>query len=108
MLHAASFSALAGIRHGLFTRAGAVSDGPARRIGAAHAGWRGALAGLLEATLDAMERAGADRSRIAAALGPMIRQPSYEVGPDLVARFSAADDANARFFQPAPRAGHAL
>ena len=55
-----------------------------------------------------MERCGADRGRIAAAIGPMIRQSSYEVGPDLVARFSTADDANARFFKPALRAGHAL
>ena len=83
-------------------------DESARVIGAAHAGWRGALTGVIEATLDAMERCGADRGRIAAAIGPMIRQPSYEVGPDLVARFSAADDANARFFKPALRAGHAL
>ena len=83
-------------------------DDRARVIGAAHAGWRGALTGVIEATLDAMERCGADRGRIAAAIGPMIRQPSYEVGPDLVARFSAADDANARFFKPASRTGHAL
>jgi YfiH family protein len=83
-------------------------DESARVIGAAHAGWRGALTGVLEATLDAMERCGADRSRIAAALGPMIRQPNYEVGPDFIARFSAADGTNERFFKPAPRAGHAL
>jgi YfiH family protein len=83
-------------------------DERARVIGAAHAGWRGALTGVIEATLDAMERCGADRGRITAALGPMIRQASYEVGPDLVARFSSADEANARFFKPSPRAGHAL
>jgi len=83
-------------------------DESARVIGAAHAGWRGALTGVIEATLDAMERCGADRGRIVAAVGPMIRQSNYEVGPDLVARFSAADDANARFFKPASRTGHAL
>jgi YfiH family protein len=83
-------------------------DDRARVVGAAHAGWRGALTGLIEATLDAMERCGADRGRIVAAVGPMIRQPSYEVGPDLVARFSAADDANERFFKPSPRPDHAL
>src|SRR5215469_9698101 len=55
----------------------------ARVIGAAHAGWRGALTGILEATIAAMERLGAARERIRAALGPMIHQPSYEVGPDL-------------------------
>jgi YfiH family protein len=83
-------------------------DDRARVVGAAHAGWRGALTGLIEATLDAMERCGADRGRIVAAVGPMIRQPSYEVGSDLVARFSAADDANERFFKPSPRPDHAL
>jgi len=56
-------------------------------VGAAHAGWRGAFTGVLEATLDAMERCGAARSRIAVALGPMIQQRSYEVGPEFVARF---------------------
>jgi hypothetical protein len=84
------------------------ADPQARVIGAAHAGWRGALAGVLEATLGAMETLGAERSRISAALGPMIRQPSYEVGPELVARFVAADRQNARFFSSATRAGHSL
>jgi polyphenol oxidase len=77
-------------------------------IGAAHAGWRGALSGVVDATVDAMERLGAARGKIRAALGPMIRQPNYEVGPDLVGRFAAADPASADFFRPAPRAGHAL
>ena len=72
----------------------------AQVIGAAHAGWRGALAGVLEATIVAMERLGAARSRIVAAAGPMIRQPNYEVGPDLVEQFLAADAGNARFFVP--------
>jgi polyphenol oxidase len=77
-------------------------------IGAAHAGWRGALAGVAEATVEVMERLGAERAQIRAALGPMIRQPNYEVGPDLIARFAAEDPAHARFFVPAARSGHAL
>jgi YfiH family protein len=76
-------------------------------IGAAHAGWRGAFHGVLEATIDAMERCGADRNRVVAALGPMIRQPNYEVGPEFVARFTAADAANERYFKPSARADHA-
>ena len=83
-------------------------DPDARVIGAAHAGWKGALTGVLEATIAAMERLGASRARIVAALGPMIRQPSYEVGPDFVARFSADDAENRRFFVPATRDGHAM
>ena len=55
-----------------------------------------------------MERLGAKRSQIHAALGPMIRQDNYEVGPDLIARFAAEDPGSDRFFRPAPRAGHAL
>jgi YfiH family protein len=85
-----------------------LADGEARVIGAAHAGWRGALAGVTDATIAAMERLGAERRRIVAALGPMIHQPNYEVGDDLVDRFRAADAANRRFFRPAGRDGHAL
>src|SRR5215472_1477944 len=84
------------------------ADAQAGVVGAAHAGWRGALSGVLEATVAALERCGAERSRIVVALGPMIRQASYEVGPELMARFAAADAGNARFFTPSPRAGHAL
>jgi polyphenol oxidase len=84
------------------------ADVQARVVGAAHAGWRGALSGIAEATLDAMERLGASRSRIRAALGPMIRQASYEVGPDLISRFAADDPDSGRFFAPAARDGHAL
>jgi YfiH family protein len=75
-------------------------------VGAAHAGWRGALAGVTDATVAAMERLGAARERIVAAIGPMIRQPNYEVGPDLMDHFIAADPANRRFFAPAAREGH--
>jgi polyphenol oxidase len=77
-------------------------------IGAAHAGWRGALTGVIEATVAAMERLGAARGQIRAAIGPMIRQTSYEVGPDLVARFRAEDPAASRFFAPAKREAHAM
>ena len=85
-----------------------LADATAGVIAAAHAGWRGAATGILEATIAAMERCGADRARIRAALGPTIRQPNYEVGPEFVTRFKAEDGTNARFFQPASRADHAL
>ena len=85
-----------------------LADQQAGVIGAAHAGWRGAATGILEATIAAMERCGADRARMVAAIGPTIRQPNYEVGPEFVARFTAEDGANARFFQPSPRPDHAL
>lgn len=77
-------------------------------IGAAHAGWKGALTGVLEATIAAMEKLGAQRQRIRAALGPLIRQPNYEVGAEFVERFKAADTANERFFVPSGKAGHAM
>ncbi len=77
-------------------------------IGAAHAGWRGALTGIVEATVAAMEQLGADRTRIHAVLGPMIRQRNYEVGPDLISRFTAEDSDSGRFFIPAQREGHAM
>jgi purine-nucleoside/S-methyl-5'-thioadenosine phosphorylase / adenosine deaminase len=84
------------------------ADAQAGVVGAAHAGWKGALTGVLEATIDAMEKLGADRARVGAVLGPMIRQPNYEVGPEFVDRFMAADGANRRFFAPSPRAQHAM
>ncbi len=84
------------------------ADAQARVVGAAHAGWRGALTGVIEATVAAMERLGAARGRIVAAAGPMIRQPNYEVGPEFITTFKAADAVNERFFQPGPRAGHPL
>jgi YfiH family protein len=85
-----------------------LADPQARVIGAAHAGWRGALTGVVEATVEAMERLGAKRSQIRAAIGPMIRQSNYEVGADLIARFTAEDRASNRFFSPGSRPGHAL
>ncbi|HKY95187.1 MAG TPA: laccase domain-containing protein, partial [Kiloniellales bacterium] len=66
----------------------------------AHAGWKGALSGVAEATLDAMERLGADRRRVRAAIGPAIGLKSYEVGPEFPAPFLAQDPANATFFLP--------
>jgi polyphenol oxidase len=83
-----------------------IADAQARVIGAAHAGWRGALAGVTDAAIAAMERLGAARQRMVAALGPMIRQPNYETGTDLWDRFLADDPANARFFRPSTRERH--
>lgn len=73
-------------------------DPAARVIGAAHAGWKGAIGGVLEATLDAMSRLGADRTRMQAGIGPCIAQRSYEVGPEFPAPFLAEDENNARYF----------
>jgi polyphenol oxidase len=84
------------------------ADGEAGVVGATHSGWKGALGGVLEATIAAMEKLGAKRDRIRAALGPMIRQENYEVGPEFVARFTAADAANEQYFAPSQKAGHAL
>ena len=83
-----------------------LADVQAGVIGAAHAGWKGALAGVTDATIVAMEALGAKRERIAAAIGPCIAQVSYEVDDDFEARFVVADTFNARFFKLG-RAGHA-
>src|SRR5207244_11340617 len=69
------------------------ADAQAGVIGAAHAGWRGALSGVIEATVTAMEKLGATRARIVAAIGPLIRQTNYEVGPEFVERFKEGDAA---------------
>jgi polyphenol oxidase len=74
------------------------SDPKARVIGAAHAGWRGVASGVLEATVDAMERIGATRSNIAAVIGPTISQRAYEVGPEFYDQFVDESASNARFF----------
>jgi polyphenol oxidase len=84
------------------------ADPAARIVGAAHAGWRGALTGVLEATVKAMEGLGADPGRIHAGIGPCIAQASYEVGPEFPAPFLAEHAGNAAFFVPAPRTGHFL
>lgn len=75
-------------------------------VGAAHAGWRGAVAGVLEATVAAMVALGALHARIAAAIGPCIAQESYEVGADLRDAVLTRDTRDARFFAPGRRAGH--
>ncbi len=82
-----------------------LADTEARVIGAAHAGWRGALAGVLEATVAAMVRLGAEAERIAAAIGPCIAQASYEVAADLRDPVLAGEAADARFFGPGTRDG---
>ncbi len=71
-------------------------------IGAAHAGWRGALGGVLDATVRAMTALGAEPARIRAGFGPAIAQASYEVGPEFPAPFMAQDPRNERFFIGAP------
>jgi YfiH family protein len=73
-------------------------DAKAGVIGAAHAGWRGALDGVLDATLDAMEALGAKRADIHAAIGPSISQRAYEVGQEFLERFMDDDPGNAQFF----------
>lgn len=83
-----------------------LADAEAQVIGAAHAGWRGAIDGVTDATVAAMERLGARRDRIAAVTGPCIGRRSYEVGAEFIARFVSADPANERFFVDG-RAGHA-
>ena len=83
-----------------------LADVQAGVIGAAHAGWKGALAGVTDSTIAAMEALGAKRERIAAAIGPCIAQASYEVDDDFEARFVVADTFNARFFKLG-REGHA-
>ena len=83
-------------------------DPNARVIGAAHAGWKGALAGVVEATVAAMEELGAKRDNVVAALGPCIGHRSYEVGPEFVAAFAAAGDDTARHFARSRRAGHSM
>jgi YfiH family protein len=78
------------------------ADHEAVVVGAAHAGWRGALAGVTDATIEAMERLGARRENIHAAVGPCIAQPSYEVDEGFRARFINDDPSNARFFVAGP------
>lgn len=74
------------------------ADPEAGVIGAAHAGWRGAMDGVLEATLDAMEALGATREATRAVIGPSISQAAYEVGPEFLDTFMAEDPDNSRFF----------
>ena len=82
------------------------ADPEARVIGAAHAGWKGALGGVVEAVLAAMEGLGAARGRIPAAIGPCISQANYEVGAEFRARFCAAAAKNAQYFIASDRPAH--
>ena len=75
-----------------------LADAEAGVVGAAHAGWKGALGGVIEAVIEAMVERGARRERIVAAVGPLISQSSYEVGPEFVERFVDEDHAFGRFF----------
>lgn len=81
------------------------ADASAGVVGAAHAGWKGALGGVTDRTIEAMEALGAARDRIACAIGPCIGRSSYEVTLDFAERFAAADAENDRFFS-AGREGH--
>jgi hypothetical protein len=102
-------AAVSGIALGILTADCApilFADAVANVIGAAHGGWRGALGGIIEATLDRMEALGAKRARIRAGIGPCIAQRSYEVGPEFPQQFLAHDPASAAYFAPALRAGH--
>lgn len=74
------------------------ADPEARVVGAAHSGWRGAVGGVLEATVAEMERLGARRQRIRAAIGPCINQDAYEVGPEFELEFLKSCSSNTRFF----------
>lgn len=83
-----------------------LADREAGVVGAAHAGWKGAIGGVTDSTLAAMEQLGARRERISAAVGPCIARASYEVDADFVRRFAEADPENERFFTDT-REGHA-
>ena len=82
------------------------ADAEARIVAAAHAGWRGAIGGVVQATVKQMCALGARPERIRAGVGPCIGPASYEVGPEFPAPFLAQNPSNARFFRPANRAGH--
>ena len=82
------------------------AHGAARVIGACHAGWRGALAGITDATIEAMEKEGARRSGIVAVVGPCISGRAYEVGPEFPSHFTSQDAGNIRFFATSPKPGH--
>ncbi|GGB35009.1 laccase domain protein [Roseibium aquae] len=82
------------------------ADAENRVVGAAHAGWKGATTGILENTLDAMEKLGAARKAITAVLGPTISQQSYEVGPEFHARLTDDGRENAIYFTPSEKADH--
>lgn len=82
------------------------ADERARVVGAAHAGWKGAFTGVLEATVEAMLELGAARERIVAAIGPCISRDAYEVGPEFRDRFIAAKATDKKWFTPSAREGY--
>jgi len=84
------------------------ADSEAKVIGAAHAGWKGAFTGIVAATVTAMEKLGARRERIVAVLGPTISGRAYEVGPEFIERFKAANATYSRFFTGSERPAHAM
>ncbi|MCB1500686.1 MAG: peptidoglycan editing factor PgeF [Bauldia sp.] len=84
------------------------ADPAAHVVAAAHAGWRGALGGVLESTIKVMEEAGARRESIVAVIGPMISQRNYEVGEELMEAFVKVKPSYSAFFVPATRPGHAF
>jgi YfiH family protein len=101
----AMVSATPGIAIGILTADCApvlFADAEAAVIGAAHAGWKGALAGVTDVTIAAMERLGAKRERMIAVVGPTIAQASYEVGPELRNAFVAKSPGNAAYFSDSP------
>jgi YfiH family protein len=83
-------------------------DAQAGVIGAAHAGWRGAVGGILEETLKAMQKLGAKPENTTTVIGACIQQNSYEVGPEFPEAFLKQDSTNERFFKKAPRENHSL
>jgi YfiH family protein len=82
------------------------ADPEAGVIGAAHAGWKGAVGGVTDSTIVAMEKLGASRTRTTAVIGPTISQAVYEVGPELLERFMDEDKTSRRFFKPSHRSNH--
>lgn len=101
---------LSGVALGILTADCApvlLADGAAGVIGAAHAGWRGALDGVIANTVAAMAKLGATPARIVAAVGPCIGQASYEIRPEFMARFTAHDPKYQRYFTPVKDSGHA-
>ena len=82
------------------------ADAEAGVIGVCHAGWKGALLGVTDSTIDAMIKLGADRNRIAATLGPTISKENYEVGPEFPVPFLQQDKNHSQFFAPSSKTGH--
>lgn len=111
--HRPQADAMVTVKPGIALGVGAADCGPilfadpeAGVVGAAHSGWKGAFGGVLESTIAAMETEGAARRRMIVALGPMLSQANYEVGPEFRTNFVAADGGNTRFFREGVREGY--